>query len=330
MVDNSDWLAGLNLLQFLGQVGPHFSVNQMVKSESYESRMERGGEGLSFLEFGYMPLQAYDFVSLAESQKCFVQMGGSDQWGNICAGIELGRRVNGGTLLGRGVKRSKGLAGLTFPLLTKASGGKFGKTESGNIWLDGSLTTPYDYFQFWRNSDDADVRRFLGLFTALPLEAVAGLCAARGARALNLAKEALAFAATGIAHGVPAAVEALAHARKLFGGHGDDLSEKLVELGLAGEGELGVLQASGGRDGAPSLGIPSAEIRGGKLSVIDALIKLSLASSKNEARRLIQQRGVYLDGRPVEAVNAVIPDVEPSGSVTLRVGKKKHGILKIL
>jgi tyrosyl-tRNA synthetase len=334
LVDNADWFTEFGALEFLRELGPHFSINQMIKSESVKTRMEREGEGLTYLELTYMLLQAYDFVRLAEDENCLVQMGGSDQWGNICAGIDLGRRATGATLFGREVKKSEGLAGVTFPLLTKASGGKFGKSESGNVWLSDERTSVYDFFQFWRNTDDADLVRFFGLFTFIPLEEIATLCAGREAKELNLAKEVLAFAVTSLRHGVEKAIGAAANARGLFGGYEEAFGDEVVRLGLAEASALEALtkvaakstQAKG--TGAKSVEVTEGDVAG--MTVVDALVKLGLASSKGEVKRLIKQGGVYVEGERVDAIDTKLPSSSAGSHITLPMGKKKHGIIDVV
>jgi len=330
LVDNASWFAPLGCLEFLRELGPRFSVNQMLKSESLRARMEREGEGLTYLELTYMLLQAYDFVRLAEEERCLVQMGGSDQWGNICAGIELGRRATGGTLFGRPVERSDGLAGVTFTLLTKASGGKFGKTESGNVWLDESRTSAYEFLQFWRNTDDADVERFLALFTFIPLEEIRGLCGRGSGRELNLAKEVLAFAATSLAHGKAKAVSAVSSARRLFGGYDASFVEASVRLGLASEEELASPEGGPSADGPVCRQVRAGELAAGTYTVVAALVELGLAGSKSESRRLIEQGGVQLEGRRVDSVAATIRAARAGERIAIRVGKKKYGILEVV
>ena len=200
LVNNADWLAGLGWIELLREAGPHFSVNRMLSMDSVKGRLESGG--ISFLEFNYMVMQAYDFLHLHRSHRCTVQMGGADQWGNIVMGIELGRR-----------KADADLAGLTFPLVTKADGGKFGKSEKGTVWLSSERTSIYDFYQFWRNAADADAGKFLRFFTALPVGEIDALVA----RDINQAKEVLAQQATALVHGEPAAEQARSDARRAFG-----------------------------------------------------------------------------------------------------------------
>lgn len=280
MVDNADWLDKLEYIPFLRDIGQHFSVNRMLSFESVKLRLDRE-QSLSFLEFNYMILQAYDFLELSRRASCRLQLGGSDQWGNIVNGVELSRRVDGTQVFG-----------LTTPLITTADGGKMGKTMSGAVWLNADQLSPYDYWQFWRNTQDADVGRFLRLFTDLPLEEVTRLEALQG-NEINQAKKVLADAATGLAHGEGAAVEAAETARKTF------------EEGSAGEA------------------LPTFAVAG-EIGIIDALVGLGLATSKGEARRLIAGGGARIDGEKVESETAV---VTVQDQVRISAGKKKHGLL---
>jgi tyrosyl-tRNA synthetase len=279
MLDNADWLDALNYLQFLRDIGQHFSVNRMLAFDSVKLRLERE-QSLSFLEFNYMITQAYDFLELSRRIGCRLQMGGSDQWGNIVNGVELNRRADG-----------REVYGLTTPLITTADGGKMGKTEKGAIWLNADQLSPYDYWQFWRNTQDGDVGQFLRLFTDLPLGEVARLGALGGAE-INEAKKLLADAATKLAHGDAAAAEAADTARKTF------------EEGAAGEA------------------LPTLKVEG-EISLVDALTGLGLAASKNEARRLIAQGGARVDGEVAGEDRAI----QVSGDVRISAGRKKHGLL---
>jgi tyrosyl-tRNA synthetase len=279
MANNADWLDALEYIPFLRQVGQHFSVNRMLSFDSVKLRLDRE-QSLSFLEFNYMILQAYDFRELAMRAGCRLQLGGSDQWGNIVNGIELTRRMDGVEVYG-----------VTTPLITTADGGKMGKTEKGAVWLNADQLSPYDYWQFWRNTQDGDVGRFLRLFTDLPLDEIARLEALGGAE-INDAKKALADAATAMLHGEAAATGAAETARKTF------------EEGASGED------------------LPTLKVAG-EIGLVDALVGLGLVASKNEARRLIQQGGARVDG---EAVSEDMI-VAVSGEVRISAGKKKHGLL---
>ena len=285
MLNNADWLMPLNFIDFLREIGRHFSVNRMLAAESYRQRME---SGLSFIEFNYMLFQSYDFLHLYRNHGCTLQMGGNDQWGNILAGADLIRRVEGG-----------GAEALTFPLLTTSVGTKMGKSEKGAVWLDPDRTTPYDYYQYWINMDDLDVGRFLSLFTLLPMDEVKRLSALEGA-ALREAKEVLAYEATRLNHGEEKADKARNAARALFSGGGDDSSIPTVEMK---------------RDRFQG-GMPAFEL------FADA----GLAKSKGEARRLIKQGGAYLNGERLESFEDLVTleHMDEKGTILLRAGKKKY------
>ncbi|MFD1611829.1 tyrosine--tRNA ligase [Sphingomonas tabacisoli] len=282
MVDNAEWLDKLEYIPFLRDIGQHFSVNRMLSFDSVKLRLDRE-QSLSFLEFNYMILQAYDFLELSRRAECRLQMGGSDQWGNIVNGVELARRVDGTEVFG-----------VTTPLITTADGGKMGKTMSGAVWLNEDQLSAYDYWQFWRNTDDRDVGRFLRLFTDLPLDEIARLEALEGAE-INEAKKTLANEATAMCRGRVAAEEAAETARKTF------------EEGTAGEA------------------LPTFAVAGGSIGIVDALVNLGLAASKNEARRLIKQGGARVDGEKVEdeGLSVSIGDAP----VRVSAGKKNHGLL---
>jgi tyrosyl-tRNA synthetase len=281
MVDNADWLDTLEYVPFLRDIGKHFTINRMLTFDSVKLRLERE-QPLTFLEFNYMILQAYDFLELSRRNGCRLQMGGSDQWGNIVNGIELTRRMD-----------STQLYGLTTPLITTADGGKMGKTASGAVWLNADALSPYDYWQFWRNTADGDVGRFMRLFTDLPLNEIARHEALQGAE-INSAKRLLAFEATAMAHGVSAAGMAEQTADATFsGGHGDDL--------------------------------PSHAIATEVIGIVDALIALKFATSKAEARRLIAGGGARIDGEKVTDEGALVaPGTDP---VRISAGKKLHGLI---
>ena len=282
MLDNSEWLDALEYIPFLREVGQHFSINRMLSFDSVKLRLDRE-QSLSFLEFNYMILQAYDFMELSRRASCRLQMGGSDQWGNIVNGIELARRMDGTEVYG-----------VTTPLITTADGGKMGKTMSGAVWLHEDQLPAYDYWQFWRNTDDRDVGRFLRLFTDVPLDEIARLEALQGSE-INAAKIALANAATEMCRGADAAQLAEETARKTF------------EEGATGD-NLPIFEASG------------------DVSIIDALIGLNFVASKKEARRLIEGGGARINGEAVADENALISVT--SDDVKLSAGKKKHGILR--
>ena len=291
MVDNAEWLDGLNYIEFLRDYGRHFSVNRMLSQDSVRLRLERE-QPLSFLEFNYMVLQAYDFLELARRYGCTAQMGGSDQWGNIVNGVELGRRVDG-----------TALHGLTTPLITTASGAKMGKTAQGAVWLNADMMSPYDYWQFWRNTDDADVGRFLRLFTDLPLVEIERAEAADGAD-INKAKKLLANQATALCHGADAARDAAETARKTF------------EDGAFGES-------------LPVVEIPRAELESG-IAAFEVLRRAGLCASRGEARRLIKGGGGRLNDTPIasEMQPVTAADLNDDGVIKLSAGKKRHALVR--
>ena len=289
-VDNADWLAPLNYIDFLRDVGRHFSVNRMLAMDSVKLRLERDQE-LSFLEFNYMILQAYDFVELNRRTGCLLQMGGSDQWGNIVNGIDLGRRMG-----------TPQLYAITSPLITTSSGAKMGKTAQGAVWLDADLVSPYDYWQFWRNTEDADVERFLKLFTDLPLHEIAKLAALKD-REINEAKKKLATEATALLHGRDAANEAEETARRTFE-----------------QGALG--------DALPTISVPASALEEG-VAVVGLFVDAGLVQSKSEARRQIRGGGLRVNDKPVtdEAAEVGTSDVA-DGVVKLSLGKKRHVLVR--
>ena len=287
MVNNADWLDRMAWIDMLRDVGKHFSVNRMLSFDSVRSRLEQQ-ENLSFLEFNYMILQAVDFLELFRRTGCRLQLGGGDQWGNIVGGVDLVRRIEGGEVFG-----------MTTPLLTTASGVKMGKTAAGAIWVNADRLSPYDYWQFWRNAEDADVVRFLKLFTDLPLDEIERLGRAEGAE-LNVVKERLANEATTLAHGPEAARRAQTTARQAFG-----------------EGEAA--------EGLPTVVLSDAERLKG-IGLVDLVVRAGLASSKGEARRAIAGRGVRLDGEVVEDAEAIVSLGEHP--VRLSLGRKRHAVVK--
>jgi tyrosyl-tRNA synthetase len=291
LVDNAEWLAGLNYIEFLRDVGRHFSVNRMLTMDSAKLRLEREQE-LSFIEFNYMLLQAYDFVELARRYSTNLQMGGSDQWGNIVTGIDLGRRMG-----------SSQLYALTCPLLTTASGAKMGKTAAGAVWLNEAQLSPYDYWQYWRNTEDADVARFLKLFTVLPMDEIGKLAALEGAE-INEAKKVLATEATALLHGRAKADAAAETARTTF--------------------EEGALAQS-----LPTVEVKSAELKAG-LGVLTAYVNAGLVTSTSEARRQIKGGGVKVNDKAVtdEKLMLTLENLTPEGVIKLSLGKKKHVLLK--
>jgi tyrosyl-tRNA synthetase len=291
MINNADWLDGLNYIDFLRDYGRHFSVNRMLTYDSVKLRLERE-QPLSFIEFNYMVLQAYDFVELYRRQGCRLQLGGSDQWGNICSGIELGRRTDAAELFG-----------LTSPLLTTSSGAKMGKTASGAVWLSADMVSPYDYWQFWRNSEDDDVERFLKLFTELPLKEIAKLAALRGAE-LNEAKKILATEATALVHGRDAADRAAETARATFE-----------------QGEIAV--------SLPTIEVSRAELEEG-WGVLTASAHAGFVASTGEARRQIKSGGIKINDVAVtdEKRKLTLADLTPEGVIKLSLGKKRHVLIR--
>ena len=291
MVNNADWLDELEYIAFLRDYGRHFSVNRMLSFDSVKLRLDRE-QPLSFLEFNYMVLQAYDFVELGRRYGCCLQMGGSDQWGNIVNGVELGRRA-----------AELELFGLTVPLLTTASGAKMGKTASGAVWLNEDRLPAYDYWQYWRNTEDADVGRFLRLFTELPATEIARLEALQGAE-INEAKIVLANEATRLCHDAEAAAAAAETARKTFV-----------------EGAIG--------DALPSIDVPAAELRPG-IAAFALMTRAGLTQSNGEARRLIKGGGARLNDVRLldESVTVSLADVNDDGVIKLSAGRKRHALVR--
>jgi tyrosyl-tRNA synthetase len=286
MANNADWLNQLNYIDFLRDVGRHFSVNRMLSFDSVKLRLDRQQE-LSFLEFNYMVLQAYDFVELNKRTDCVLQMGGSDQWGNIVNGIDLGRRMLNAQLFA-----------LTAPLITTSSGAKMGKTAAGAVWLDPNLVSPYDYWQYWRNTEDGDVGRFLKLFTVLPLDEIGRLAALKGSE-INEAKKVLATEATALVHGRAAADEAAETARKTF------------------------------EEGALAETLPTIEIKSGT-GILDAAVATGFVSSKGEVRRLINNGGIKMNGTVVtdEKMTLTTSNATAEGFHYISFGKKNHFLVK--
>ena len=287
MVNNAEWLTKLNYIEFLRDIGVHFSVNQMLATETYKTKLASEA-GLSFLEFNYALLQAYDFLHLYQEFGCILQMGGSDQWANSLAGADLIRKVEGGQAYV-----------VVTPLITTASGAKMGKSQSDSVWLDADRTSPYQFYQYWINTEDPDVERFLALYTFLPMEEVRRLGQLEGSE-LRKAKEVLAFEATRLTHGEEAAKEALAASHALFGGD------------------------AGSMEGVPTTQMAAGELAEG-VPASQLIAQVGLASSRGEARRLIQQGGAYVNGERIETVEQMItPHNLVEGSLFLRVGKKKY------
>jgi tyrosyl-tRNA synthetase len=302
IVDNFDWLGRLNYIDFLRDIGRHFSVNRMLTFETYKMRLETG---LSFLEFNYQLLQAFDFLSLFKKHNCRLQMGGDDQWANILAGADLIRRKEGADVYG-----------LTFPLLTTATGAKMGKTESGALWLDPQKVTPYDFYQYWINTDDRDVQKFLSFYTLLPVEEIEQVAVLTGAE-LNQAKTILAYEATKLSHGEELAKQALHSAVAAFGAK--SLPQNLLPSSSIPRGDLGMNET-----GIPSTSLTMSQLESG-IRLSDILATTGLASSRTNARNLIKGGGVYLNGERVDDVEATISrSAIQDGKISLRIGKKKH------
>lgn len=290
MVNNDEWLKDIQYIPFLRDYGKHFSINRMLTFDSVKTRLERE-QSLSFLEFNYMILQAYDFAELHKRHGLILQMGGSDQWGNIINGVELGRR-----------SADAELYALTTPLITTASGAKMGKSADGAVWLAADKLSPYDYYQFWRNTDDADVVRFLKIFTTLPMDEIAKLAALEG-KEINEAKKVLAFEATKLCHSEEAAIDAANTAQKVFeqGGTGDEL---------------------------PSITYDKSQLDEG-VSFIDAVCEIGLTKSKGEARRIVQQGGAKVNDEPINDPQYVVTSaaLNDDGQIKISTSKKKHALI---
>ena len=286
-LNNADWLLSVNYIEFLRDIGKHFRVNEMIKAEGYQQRLDRE-LGLSFLEFNYQLLQAYDYLCLFQEYGCRLQLGGDDQWGNILAGVGLVRRIEG-----------EQVHAVTFPLLTTASGAKMGKTAGGAVWLDAERTSPYEFYQYWINVDDRDVSRFLAYFTFLPMDEVRRLGSLED-EAIREAKEILAYEATQLAHGKAEADKAQAASRAAFGG------------GNLNEAEM------------PTSVIPLERLDGG-ISIMALFHEVGLANSRSEARRLIQQGGAYINEKQYRAIDMVVgTDLLEENALLLRAGKKRY------
>ena len=285
-LDNADWILPLKYVEFLREIGRHFSVNRMLAAEAYKMRLEKG---LSFIEFNYQLLQAYDFLVLYRDYGCKLQMGGDDQWGNILAGVDLIRRVEG-----------EAAEALTFPLLTTAAGAKMGKTAAGAVWLDADRFKPYDYYQYWINCDDRDVEKFLKLFTFLPMEEIKEIASLPGSE-IRKAKQILAFEATKITHGEKAAEEAKAAAAAAFSP-----------------------SAGGDLDALPTTAINRERLAAG-VSPLDLFVETGLSASRGEAKRLIKQGGMYVNDERIDSLDLLLTkkNLTPNG-ILLRAGKKKY------
>ena len=307
LLNNADWLTSLNYLEFLRDIGRHFSVNRMLTAESYKMRLETG---LNFIEFNYMLLQAYDFYYLNKHYNCVLQMGGNDQWGNIVAGIDLTRRLEGETV-----------CGITFPLITTSVGHKMGKTEKGTVWLDSELTMPYDYFQYWINVDDSDVERFFALFTFLPMEEIRKTRRLEGSE-LNMAKTVLAFEATKITHSEEAAVSAWRASASAF-----DL--KPVDSALFKSSSIPRFEVLRDLSAIATFGKSREEIV--TILIPELFEETNLCASRGETRRLIAQGGIYVNERQIQSIDEKIvdDDINQNGEIRLRRGKKKYAIIRV-
>ncbi|MBW2435089.1 MAG: tyrosine--tRNA ligase [Deltaproteobacteria bacterium] len=310
LLNNADWLTKLKYIPFLRDIGRHFSVNRMIKAESYKIRLD-SDEGLSFIEFNYMVLQAYDFLELFRHQDCKIQMGGSDQWGNIVAGVELVRRVS-----------QKTVFGITFPLITTSSGDKMGKTAKGAIWLDAAKTSPYEYYQYWVNTDDNDVGRFLALFTFLPLAEIRRIEKLSGA-SLNDAKAVLAFEATRLAHGYQEAVQAYQAAGSMFGAR--KIAHDILPSSTIPRGD------SITDDQTVPSSFLDAEILEAGIPAFKLFHQIGLTNSSGAARRLIAQGGAYINGARVESIDHMVTsaDLDDQQTIVLRSGKKRYHRIEI-
>ena len=305
LLNNADWLTKLKYVPFLRDIGRHFSVNRMIKAESYKIRLD-SEEGLTFIEFNYMVLQAYDFLELFKNHDCKIQMGGSDQWGNIVAGVELVRRVCQATVFG-----------ITFPLITTSSGDKMGKTAKGAVWLDAAKTSPYDYFQYWVNTDDKDVSRFLALFTFLPMDEICQIEKLSGAN-LNDVKAVLAFETTRLAHGDQEAVYAYRAAASMFGAR--KIARDILPSSTIPRGEPNA------DDETVPRSTLNAEVLKAGIPAFKLFHQVGLANSGGAARRLIQQGGAYINGARVESIDYMVTsaDLDDQHTIVLRSGKKRY------
>jgi tyrosyl-tRNA synthetase len=308
LLNNADWLTKINYIEFLRDIGRHFSVNRMLAAESYKIRMEKG---LNFIEFNYMLLQGYDFLYLFQNYGCALQMGGNDQWGNMLAGTELIRKVE-----------AKDAHAVTFPLITTSLGHKMGKTEQGTIWLDSTLTKPYEYYQYWVNCDDADLERFLKLFTFLPLEEIVRVKTITDAK-LNMAKTVLAYEATKVTHGADAAQAAWRASMEAF-------HSRPVDSDLFPSSDIPREAPQSDTSAIPHYVVSRKDLEAGIL-ITSACAKAGLTKSISEAKRLIEQGGIYINERQVKSVDEKFAVADFAGSNELRVrkGKKKYLIIEI-
>ena len=310
MLNNADWLTKLGYIAFLRDVGRHFSVNRMIKAESCKIRLD-SEDGLSFIEFNYMVLQAYDFLELCRSQGCHLQMGGSDQWGNIVAGVELIRRM-----------QQKTAFGVTFPLITSSSGEKMGKTAKGAIWLDHERTPPYEYYQYWINTDDRDVGRFLALYTFLPMGEIRALETIEGSE-LNSAKVVLAFETTLLAHGREEALKAYQAAASMFGSR--TIPGHILPASSVPRGESSLDDVS-----VPHSLVEAQALKAG-IPAFKLFRDAGLADSNGAARRLIQQGGAYVNGQRIDVFDHLITeqDLDDENTIVLRSGKKRFHKVRV-
>jgi len=308
LLNNADWLTKINYIEFLRDIGRHFSVNRMLAAESYKIRMEKG---LNFIEFNYMVLQGYDFLYLFQNHGCALQMGGNDQWGNMLAGTELIRKIE-----------AKDAHAVTFPLITTSLGQKMGKTEKGTIWLDGTLTSPYEYYQYWVNCDDADLERFLKLFTFLPLEEIKIVKKLSDAQ-LNMAKAVLAFEATKITHGAKAAEEAWRASMEAF-------HSRPVEAALFPSSTIPREAPASDTSAIPRHKVSRKDLEKGFL-ITTTCSASGLTQSISEAKRLIEQGGIYINDRQVKSIDEKLTASDFGGGQEVRVrkGKKKYLIIEI-
>ena len=308
LLNNADWLTKINYIEFLRDIGRHFSVNRMLAAESYKIRMEKG---LNFIEFNYMILQGYDFLYLFQHYGCALQMGGNDQWGNMLAGTELIRKIE-----------AKDAQAVTFPLITTSLGHKMGKTEKGTIWLDGSLTPPYEYYQYWVNCDDADLERFLKLFTYLPLEEIAAVKTLSDAR-LNMAKTILAYEATKVTHGEDAARAAWRASMEAF-------HARPVDADLFPSSDIPREAPQSDTSAIPRYAVSRKDLDAGLL-ISSLCAKAGLTQSMSEAKRLIGQGGIYINERQVKTIDEklLIDDFSGSSELRIRKGKKKYLIIEL-
>ncbi len=309
LLNNAKWVTQLKYIPFLRDIGRHFSINRMIKAESYKKRLE-SEEGLNFIEFNYMILQAYDFLVLLDNHECMLQMGGSDQWGNIVAGIELIRKV-----------RQKTVFGVTFPLITTSNGEKMGKTAKGAVWLDPEKTSPYEYYQYWINTDDRDVVRFLSLFTFLPIDEIKDIENVSGSE-LNMAKAILAFETTSLAHGYKEAVKAYEASSSVFG-------KRIIPETLFPSSRIPRKY-----DDLDTSSVPTSELEKDKLRegipAFKLFHSLLLSNSRGAARRLIEQGGGYVNGKRISTFDELITiDDIQDNEIMLRAGKKKFHRIRL-